>query len=80
MTRRNKLAPFDNILKDLRQQVKEHKVNFSTTQIVALLLSIVVCAVLLSTQFGLNLSEIILVCILMLGAAGLIFYLWRRLF
>ncbi len=77
MTKQSK-SLFDNILKDLRQQVKEHRVKFSLPQIAALLLSIVVCVVLLSTQFGLGPFELIAVCILILAIAGLIFFLMQR--
>ncbi len=77
MTKQSK-SPFDNILKDLRQQIKERRVKFSLPQIAILLLSIVVCVVLLSTQFGLAPFEIIILCILILAIAGLIFFFLRR--
>jgi len=67
------------ILQDLQQQVKEHRVRFSPSQILALLASIALCFLVLSTQFNLSLLQSVSILTLMSSASGLILYLIRKL-
>jgi len=73
------ISSIQMILKDLRQQVKEHRVKFSTGKILALLVSILLCFILFGTQFNMSLPEAMLIWVLLAAAAGLILYLIRKM-
>ena len=79
MTEEKKTSPLENVVQDLKRQVKERRVRFTVGQILILLVSILLCFIILSTQFGLTPFDIAVTSILIAVTAGLLFYLVRRL-
>ena len=73
------ISSIQPILQDLQHQVKERRIRFSASQIMALLASIALCFLVLSTQFNLSFLQSVLITILMASVAGLILYLIRKL-